>query len=81
MTCLWKGRVISSFCCTYSQVVRVRLFLYKLNRVTLFYNQAEGPDPLRQAILYDYNSKSRASQVVLVVANPPANAGDIKEVG
>ena len=62
-------------------MVRVRLFLYELNRVTLFYNQAEGQGPLRQAILYDYKSKSKASQVVLVVKNPFANAGNIKEVG
>ena len=34
-----------------------------------------------QAILYDYNSKSKASQVVLVVKNPFADAGNIKEVG
>ena len=80
MTCLWKQRVISSFCCTYSQVVRVKLFLYELNRVTLFYNQAEGQGPLRKAILFDYSTKSRAFQVVLVVMNPPANAGVIKEV-
>ena len=34
-----------------------------LNKGTLVYSQAEGQSSLRQAILYDYNNKSKEKQV------------------
>ena len=37
-----KGVFISSCCCSYSQVGRVRLSLYELNKGTLVYSQAQG---------------------------------------
>ena len=42
---------------------RVRFSLYKLNKGTSVYSQAEGQGPLRQAIMYDYNNKSKEKQV------------------
>jgi len=48
---------------------RVRSSLYKLNTGTLVYSQAEGQDPLRQAIMYDYNNKSNKKQVKETVSN------------
>ena len=48
---------------------RVRLSLYKLNTDTLVYSQAEGQDPLRQVIMYDYNNKSNKKQVKETVSN------------
>ena len=64
-----RGVLITSFGCSYSQVGRVRLSLYKLNTGTLIYSQAEGQDPLRQAIMYDYNNKSHEKQVKETVSN------------
>ena len=48
---------------------RVRSSLYKLNTGTLVYSQAEGQDPLRQSIMYDYNNKSNKKQVKETVSN------------
>ena len=53
----------------YSEVGRVRLSLYKLNTGTLVYSQAEGQEPLRQAIMYDYDNKNNTSQVKETVSN------------
>ena len=41
--------LISSFYCSYSQMGKVRLSLYKLNKSTLVYSQEEGQGLLRQA--------------------------------
>ena len=34
-----------------------------LNKGTLVYSQAEGQGSLRQAVMYDYNNKSKAKQI------------------
>ena len=47
----------------YSQVGRVTLSLYELNKSTLVYSQAEEQGPLSQVIKYDYNNKSNEKQV------------------
>ena len=44
-----RGVLISSFYCSYSQMGKVRLSLYKLNKSTLVYSQEEGQGLLRQA--------------------------------
>jgi len=53
MTSLWK-ECVNQFC---SEVGKVRLSFYDLNKGTLVYSQAEGQDPLRQAIKYYYKHK------------------------
>ena len=55
MTSLWK-ECVNQF---YSEVGKVRLSFYDLNKGTLVYSQAEGQDPLRQAIEYYYKHKSK----------------------
>ena len=52
---LWK-EYVNLF---YSEVGRVSLPLCDLNKGTLLYSQAEGQDPLRQAIEYYYKQKSK----------------------
>ena len=51
----WKG-CVNLF---YSQVGRVWLSFYELNKGTLVYSQAEEQGPLEQAIMYDCNNKSK----------------------
>ena len=60
MASLWKECVNL----LYSQVVRVRLSLYELSQDTLVYNQAEGQDALRQAIMYYYKHKRKKKKHV-----------------
>ena len=55
--------LISSFPYSFSQVGRVRLSLYELNKGIVVYSQAEGQGPLRQAIIHDCNNKSNEKQV------------------
>ena len=43
----------------YLQVGRDKFSLPELNKGTLVYSQAEGQDPLRQAIEYYYKHKSK----------------------
>ena len=47
--------LISSFCCSYSQVERVRLSLHELNKGTCVYSHTERQGPLRQAVMCGYN--------------------------
>ena len=55
MTSLWK-ECVNQF---YSEAGRVRLSFYDLNKGSLVYSQAEGQDPLSQAIKYYYKHKSK----------------------
>ena len=59
--------LISSFCCSYSQVGRHQIF-YELNKGTSVYCGAEGQGPLRQAIMY-YNNKRNKKEVKETVSN------------
>ena len=52
---------------------KVRLFLSELNKGTLVYSQAEGQSSLRQAILYDYNNKSKEKQIQQAVPTRSQN--------
>ena len=60
---LWKGSVNLFYSQVGGQII------YKLNKGTLVYSQAEWQGPLRQAITYDCNNKSNKKQVRERVSN------------
>ena len=63
MASLWKGSVNLFYSQVGGQII------YKLNKGTLVYSQAERQGPLRQAIMYDCNNKSNKKQVRETVSN------------
>ena len=54
---LWEGSAFGRVCESLLSRRRHGQILFELNKSTSVYSQAEGQDPLRQAIMCDYNNK------------------------